>query len=235
MTDTSLSRDAALRIGLAARVLPDMDIPRLLRLLGEAVGRPPTVEKLNHLRLSQLRQAAGGELDGLDTAALKQAMAYLNGQVVPLEDAPPPPLEDYMDGDLPQSVRVACASNGGEQLDGHFGSCGRFLIYQVNAGGCRLIDVRVVDSLAPVEDKNSYRAALIGDCHLLYVVSIGGPAAAKVIRQGLHPVKQPEGGHARTHMLRLSRVLAGPMPPWLAKIQGQTPEQRVRFALEAEA
>jgi hypothetical protein len=31
------------------------------------------------------------------------------------------------------SIRIACASNRGERLDGHFGSCARFLIYQVSA------------------------------------------------------------------------------------------------------
>ena len=32
------------------------------------------------------------------------------------------------------------------------------------------------------EDRNMFRVDLIRDCQVLYVVSIGGPAAAKVVR-----------------------------------------------------
>ena len=46
------------------------------------------------------------------------------------------------------------------------------------------------------EDKNLWRAQLIGDCHVAYVVSIGGPAAAKVIRADIYPIKVPDGGPA---------------------------------------
>jgi hypothetical protein len=46
------------------------------------------------------------------------------------------------------------------------------------------------------EDKNLWRARLIGDCHVCYVVSIGGPAAAKVIRADIYPIKVPDGGPA---------------------------------------
>ena len=41
---------------------------------------------------------------------------------------------------MPGSIRVACASNGGEVLDGRSGSARRFLIYQVSAETVRLID-----------------------------------------------------------------------------------------------
>jgi nitrogen fixation protein NifX len=126
---------------------------------------------------------------------------------------------------------VACASNGGELLDGHFGSCRRFLIYQVTAEGFRLIDVRAIDdtSAEAQDDKNAYRAALIEDCQVLYVASIGGPAAAKVVKLDIHPIKFPDGGNAREHIARLSAVLADKAPPWLAKVMGQGTEERVRF------
>jgi nitrogen fixation protein NifX len=141
---------------------------------------------------------------------------------------PAPSVESYAEGDMEDSIRVACASNTGEQLDGHFGSARRFLVYQVSALENRLIDARVPDD-EEADDKNAYRAGLIADCQVLYVASIGGPAAAKVVKVDVHPIKDPKGGPARDRILALQQVLASKAPPWLAKVMGQAPEERVRF------
>jgi nitrogen fixation protein NifX len=234
MTGSPMSRDVALRIGLAVRLLPDTDPARLLRVLADAVGLPPTEASLAKLTLKTLKTAADGELSEIDTALLKEALSVLWGRSGQAAD-PAPALEPYVEGDMPGSIRVACGSNTGESLDGHFGSCARFLVYQVSPEETRLIDVRKVEADAPGGDKNASRASLIGDCQVLYVVSIGGPAAAKVVRAGVHPIKFPSGGSARERVQSLQSILAGTPPPWLAKIMGQSPEERVRFELEAEA
>lgn len=230
MTQPTLSDEIALRIGLAARTLPDTDIARLLRVLADAVGLPPTAASLDTLTVKDLKQAAEGELAEIDSAALKEALARLKGQGnADIEPAPEP--ESYSDGDLPNSIRVACASNSGERLDGHFGSCQRFLVYQVSADAYKLIDCRDIDTAAGElqDDKNSYRASLIADCQVLYVASIGGPAAAKVVKRDIHPIKRPQMGNAREHIAELSRTLAHKVPPWLAKIMGTDTEARVHF------
>ncbi len=54
------------------------------------------------------------------------------------------------------------------------------------------------------------------------MVSIGGPAAAKVVRRDIHPVKKPDGGEAKILLAELQAALAAP-PPWLAKAMGLTP------------
>jgi len=137
----------------------------------------------------------------------------------------------YEEGDMPGSIRVACASQGGEQMDGHFGSCPRFLIYQVSADEIRLIDLRATESAGQADDGSAYRAGLIEDCHILYIWSIGGPAAAKVVKAGIHPIKILEGGKALEVLAQLQKVLAGSPPPWLAKIMGVAPEERIRYQL----
>ena len=140
--------------------------------------------------------------------------------------SPAPAPRGYTDGDMSRSVRVACASNNGEMLDGHFGSCARFLIYQVSPAQTRLIDVRSGPRTSgsqdgtPHEDKTADRVDLIRDCHLLYVVAIGGPAAAKVVNAGVHPVKFPSGQHATELLRPIQQVLGGTPPPWLAKAMG---------------
>ncbi|TCT19789.1 dinitrogenase iron-molybdenum cofactor biosynthesis protein [Thiobaca trueperi] len=231
MPNASLSDDIALRIGLAARTLPDTDPARLLRVLADAVGLPPTAERLAGLKVKDLKQAASGDLADLDMDALRAALAILKGEAG-LQLAPLPPTDPYIEGEMPDSIRVACASNGGEELDGHFGAARHFLIYQVSATESRLIDVRTVDESQAGDDRNAYRAELIADCQVLYVASIGGPAAAKVIKRDIHPIKDADGGSARKRMLALQPILASNPPPWLAKAMGQAPEARVRFERE---
>ncbi len=218
MTTAALSEDIALRIGLAARLLEDVSPAQVLQVLADSIGLPPTADKLATLRIKDLKNAHQGLLGDYDPALLKDALAVLKGEASQEQQIAPPAVKPYTEGDLPHSIRVACASNNGEMLDGHFGSCLRFLIYQVAADGLRLIEYRDTSDLPAGADKNEARAALISDCQLLYVVSIGGPAAAKVVKRGIHPIKQPEGGEARVLMRQLQTTLNTKAPPWLAKI-----------------
>lgn len=225
----AISREVALRVGLAARALPDTEPRRLIDVLLDCVGHPLTEAKLEQLKVKDLKQAADGELSELPQDALKTALGLLRGEQDNVADAGLPTVQPYQEGDMPNSIRVACASNQGTQLDGHFGSCARFLVYQVSQDEVRLIDIRATQSDQEVEDKNTFRAQLIKDCQLLYIMSIGGPAAAKVVRCDIHPVKQPQGGDIPTLMADLKQVLAGTPPPWLAKVMGVAAEDRVRF------
>lgn len=233
MSNATLSKDIALRIGLAARELPDTDAKRLLDVLADAVGLPPTAKSLAALTVKELKAAADGEFADIDAAAIKTALAYLKGEMGIAAD-PLPPLDTYNEGDMPGSIRVACASNKSEKLDGHFGSCQRFLIYQVSSDELRLVDIRHIDESEAEDDKNGYRASLIADCQLLFVASIGGPAAAKVVRAGVHPIKKPDMGEARVEVAELQSRIGPDAPPWLAKVMGQSPEQRIRFEQDAD-
>lgn len=228
-----ISNEIALRIALAARTLPDTDAARLMRVLSDAIDFPPTVKKLSSLTVKALKAAADGEFSKMEPELLKQALSFLKGESGVSAD-PLPELDAYQEGDMPDSIRVACASNKDEQLDGHFGSCKRFLIYQVSAEDCRLVAIREVDGESEAEDKNAYRASLINDSQLLFVASIGGPAAAKVVRANIHPIKKPNGGSARDEMVSLQSVIGEHAPPWLAKAMGHSPEQRIRFEQEEQ-
>ena len=135
---------------------------------------------------------------------------------------------------MPGSIRVAMASNKAEEMDGHFGTCARFLIYQISAEEIRLVDIRSALGPEARDDKNAYRASLIEDCQILYVVSIGGPAAAKVVRADAHPIKRPQPVNARQLAEETRSMIAGNPPPWLAKVMGVDAEGRVRFEREEE-
>lgn len=225
----------ALRIALAARVLKGVDTARLLRALIAAVGEPITEARLAKLRVSRLRTrlletASGDDLPPrLSEGQLQRAIGLLKGRGVRMPVEPPPTPQPYREGDLQDSVRIACASDNGERLDGSFSSCTRFLVYQISPSASRLIDVREPRSCAPEEDRNALRADLLGDCQLLYTLTIGGPAAAKVIRAGVHPIRLGRPQPARDIVEELQRVLSAAPPPWLAKAMGADPGQRVRF------
>jgi len=220
--DQPLPDCIALRVGLAARHLPDTDSRQLLRVLLAALGEPLTEDKLAGLTVKDLKTAADGALGEIDGSTLRQALACLKGEDGLDATAPIPEPQPYREGDLPNSIRVACASNRGERLDGHFGSCARFLIYQVSATEARLIAVRPAPAVVRLTvDHSAERVALIDDCDLLCVLSIGGPAAARVVNGGIHPIKRPRPEDIPALLAEMQRVLAGEPPPWLARIIGR--------------
>lgn len=229
----AMTREAALRIGLAARELNGASITGLVQALAGKLGLPLTEARLETLTLSDLRQllADEGGSVGVEPECLKRAVRLLWGDGV--SGSQLPPVDRYADGEMPGSIRVACASNGGEELDGHFGSCERFLIYQVAPGELRLLAVRPTLEADHAEDRNAARARLIADCQVVYVQSIGGPAAAKVVRAGAHPVKVPRAGPAREILVRLQQTLQSP-PPWLAKVMGVKARSLEKFAATVE-
>lgn len=235
MSTPNLDRDTALKIALAARTIPEVDVGQLLEILQRRLGNELNEESLRTITVTDLKTgfaSADGEEDGEDIGIglpeMKEAVRILWGEaemenlpdVTPLTEIPP------------NSIRVAIASNSGERLDGHFGSCLRFLVYQVTGDSCQLIDIRSALEAEFSDDRNAFRAELINDCQVLYVISIGGPAAAKVVRAGIYPMKQNEGGEAREVITRLQQVMTGNPPPWLAKLLGVDAEGRVRFQRE---
>lgn len=225
----------ALRIALAARTLKGVDTARLLRALIAAVGEPITEVRLRKLRASRLHSRlleagrAGDPPVALTERQLHSALGLLKGRGVRMPEDPLPVPQAYRDGELQDSVRIACASDGGERLDGIFSTCARFLVYQISSRESRLIDIREPGDCPEDDDRHLHRAALLADCQLLYTLSIGGPAAAKVIRAGVHPVRLGRPQPAREIVEELQRVLATSPPPWLAKAMGAEPARRLRF------
>lgn len=229
-----ITQEAALRVALASRAMPNVTLPRLIALLQSHLGEQIDTDNLRAITVTNLKTGLGsmdGEEDdedmGIGIDAMKLAVRILWGEVQ--DDENLPQAEPYADGDIPDSLRVAIASDSGNELNGHFGSCLRYLVYQVSATESRLIGVRSALEADFAEDKNLFRCQLIGDCHVLYVVSIGGPAAAKVIRADIFPIKLPNGGPAPEVIGRFQQALADSPPPWLAKILGVSADKRLRL------
>ena len=229
----SIDKDTALRIALAARILPGVELATLLSILDDRLEHPLTLEKLTRITVTDLKTGLGsldGEEDGEDISVglqpIKDAVRILWGESDGSENLPTPVA--YKEGDMPGSIRVAISSNSGSELDGHFGSCLRYLIYQVSANETRLVDVRESVEADLSDDRNAFRANLASDCQVLYMVSVGGPAAAKIIRAGVFPIKKIEGGSAEDVLADFQLMMANSPPPWLAKILGVSVQSRIK-------
>lgn len=232
---TTITKAAAFRITLAAKAMAEVNLAAFTVKLAEKLGLPLTEEKLATLTVADLKLVLSGEETvepDVDTASIKLAVRFLWGENGDDDSVPTP--EAYVDGDMPGSLRVAVASNTGDNLDGHFGSAPRFLVYQVGKDSIKLIDVRPTLLADDAEDKNVARSELINDCQIVYVQSIGGPAAAKVIRANVHPIKFPQPAPAREALARLQGTLESP-PPWLARIMGVKAKSLAQFEYDEEA
>jgi nitrogen fixation protein NifX len=232
-TAPPITRGAALRVALAARAMPNVTLHALIELLQRNLGEHIDEDELRKVTVTQLKTgfaSADGEEDGEDIGigleAMKLAVRILWGETQ--GDDSLPKIQPYSDGDMPGSVRVAIASDSGDKLNGHFGSCLRYLVYQVSPNDARLVDIRDALAADEAEDKNLWRCQLIGDCHVVYVVSVGGPAAAKIIRADIYPIKLPEGGSAAEVTARFQQAMVESPPPWLLKILGVAAEHRLK-------
>ncbi|MDO8828108.1 NifB/NifX family molybdenum-iron cluster-binding protein [Methylophaga sp.] len=229
MSQSTLSRELALGIGLAARALPNTDPKQLVTRLTKALGLPLTAPKLHALTVSEyqslLEQTASEQYS---QAILSNSLDYLHSiHVADEQHSHLPTIKAYQDGDIPYSIRLAIASDNGININGQFSTCEQFYIYQLSSQEQRLIDIRKVDvdPTLKAEQKQQYRAELIQDCQVLYGIAIGGQAAAKVVKQGIHPMKISGQAEIADIIAQLQQVLVTSPPPWLAKIMGLTPKK----------
>ena len=117
-------------------------------------------------------------------------------------------------------MKVAFCTENLIDVDAHFGWAKKIAIYEVAADHNQLIEVvEFAGDLAEdgTEDKLVPKLDAVKDCAILYVAAIGGSAAAKVIKLGIHPVKAPTPQPIAEIIVRLQEVLKGTPPPWLRK------------------
>lgn len=222
-----LNRDIALKIGLAARAIPGNPLQSLMGFLVALLGLPMTEAKLNSIALWQLRAAGAPEIAAAPRAALRHALALLHGTTpIQVEREVRPVPENYSDGDMPKSIRVAVASASGENLDSGFGVSRAFLIYQVSSDELRLIGQRTPVLAGNRIERETAKIESIRDCDIVYATQVSNPAAASLMRAGIHPIQQPDGGNARRVLGRLRGILATNPPPWLLRAMDSSHSSR---------
>lgn len=213
--ESQISNEAALRISMASKSLPDVDTKSFVGLLLQHLGEPLSEQKLLSISPKSFRILMASIDEKINRQSITQALAVLTSKELTLQPLPTVAVADTLPG---PKLRIAVTSNQGELLDGHFGSCLRVLIYEVNAIGSQLVDIRELDSQTKGEKRTDKLITLIQDCHIVFTLSIGGPAAAKVTRANIHPVKKPGAMEAELVLNDLNQVIAGTPPPWIDKL-----------------
>ena len=222
MQQPLISDEAALRIALAVRSLPEVGLGSLLDLLVQHLGEPLSEDKLAGISPKSFRVMVSSLSETPTRRDVSSALAILTNNEVEELDAPQLSLLPPLVG---PKLTVAITSNQGEMINGHYGSCMRVLVYEVNAYAHQLVDVRNIDGGLQGEARAEYMLNQLKGCQMLFTLSIGGPAAAKVTRANIHPVKKMVPVPAAEALTELSQVISHNPPPWICKLLGITSSQ----------
>lgn len=211
---TPLNSETALRIGVASRCLPEITLKELIDILIRATGYPLTSERLQALGFSRFTRAAQGRFDSVSRSRLGRALDYLHDtRKIAIQELPVPAPGTRM----PESIRIAIASEFSDIADSWFSNCRRFLIYQVSRDDACFVGERLVESTPDRPDRAADRVRQIEDCHLLYANNIGARSVPLLIKAKIHPVTCRPGALATSLIEDLQNRLREAPPPWLAK------------------
>jgi nitrogen fixation protein NifX len=122
-------------------------------------------------------------------------------------------------GAMNSALRVAFATKDMEGINAHFGGAKEFVVYNVSKEGYEVSEVIKTDtSELEDDDKTDFRVRALKGVNIMYCESIGGTAAAKVIRAGIHPMKVSEPTPIEEILKTLIVMINGNPPPWIKNI-----------------
>lgn len=204
------------RLFALAQAVGSLQPQALILWLEQAARQPLSLPRLEQLSRTALAETWPAHIPPLTEAQWLQVLSRLQGHL-------PAHLATQPERGPALQLRAAFASSDGIMINGHFGQSRLFFIYAFDEGQPFLQQVRChrPDPGVPQEG-NEARARLLSDCPLLFCESIGGPAAARVIRHNIHPIKIKPPMSITQQLQALQTMLAGRVPPWLAKRLGKT-------------
>ncbi|WP_193771106.1 NifB/NifX family molybdenum-iron cluster-binding protein [Candidatus Magnetaquicoccus inordinatus] len=129
---------------------------------------------------------------------------------------------------VPGTIRVVCASDSGVAIDGHFATCRHYFLYDVGVHELHYAATLTFEGKGELEK----RLALLQGSSLACMAQIGGPAAARVSRAGILPLKMPAGTQLDGLLQSLQKRLATAPPRWLALKLGEQCQQTLSLQLQ---
>jgi nitrogen fixation protein NifX len=134
-------------------------------------------------------------------------------------------------------MKVAFATQDLRTLDAHFAGARNIAIYDVSPEGHRFVEAIRFDEHSnedgvhgdPDDDRIAPRLQALDGCTLVFVLAIGGPAAARVVARKVHPVKLPRSEPIADILVRVQSMLSGTPPPWLRKAIAQDRGKALAF------
>jgi nitrogen fixation protein NifX len=139
-------------------------------------------------------------------------------------------------------LRIAVATQDMKSLNAHFGSARRFAVWDVTPDDAHFVEAVGFDDVSDEtgahkvegDDRIGPKVEALAGCHLLFVLAIGGPAAAKVVGAHIHPVKLPAPQSIASVIERVQAMMVGNPPPWLRKVMGGTAPRSMDFLDEED-
>jgi nitrogen fixation protein NifX len=126
-------------------------------------------------------------------------------------------------------------------LNAHFGSAKKFAIFDVTPETSAFVEAIGFDDVSDEggqhkvdgDDRITPKVEALESVNLLFVCAIGGPAAAKVVKARIHPVKIADEMSFEDVIARVQTMLKGTPPPWLRKVLSvATGAEKPNFAEE---
>ena len=117
---------------------------------------------------------------------------------------------------------IAFASSDKKTIDSHFASAPAFEMYKFTGDKQGIIHTSLAaEDMDESVDKVNARINMLKECAIVYCTQIGGPAAARLVQSGIHPLKVPVGTLIVDELNRLDKLLLSKnLPPWLKKKLG---------------
>lgn len=118
-----------------------------------------------------------------------------------------------------KTMKVAFATKDMETINAHFGGAKEFVVYNLGTDGFELSGVIKTDtSSLSGDDKTDFKVQALQGINIMYCESIGGTAAAKVIRGGINPMKVQEPRRIEDVLKELLVMVNDNPPPWVKRI-----------------
>lgn len=132
---------------------------------------------------------------------------------------------------------MAIATQDVKQLNAHFGSAKRFVIYDMTREEWELVEVIEFDDVSDEsgkhhserDDRITPKIKALKGCHLLFCLAIGGPSAAKLVSAKIHPIKVRHTQSIQEVLVRTQLMLRTCPPPWLRKVLAEAGVQKPSF------
>jgi nitrogen fixation protein NifX len=132
-------------------------------------------------------------------------------------------------------MKVAFATTDGALVDEHFGRAGRFAVFEFTGTGAhplpdlvfapgRDAQVEGTRGMGEAHDRAVHaKVERLADCRIVYVTSVGGPSAARLVQRGVLPVKVADRTAIVELVHRLQETIRHAPPPWLRRALAAEP------------
>lgn len=115
---------------------------------------------------------------------------------------------------------VAFSTSNGVHIDKNLLELNEFMIWDINPlESYYVTKISINSEQCPKHEKATRRAEALRKCSIVCAPVISGPTAARLIANGIHPMKTGIQTPVEEIVVKLEQVLKTNPPPWILKAQ----------------